>query len=48
MQIGGDQTDGETEAEQTDGEVSQPFFLKKRDGVTAAELRNREVAISEF
>ena len=50
LQIGdnNDERDGESDAGQIEGEISIPFFLKKKDGISAAELRNREVAISEF
>jgi hypothetical protein len=43
-----DETDGESDAGQIDGKISIPIFLKKKDGISAAELRNREVAVSDF
>jgi hypothetical protein len=50
LQIRGDsdETDGESDAGQIDGKISIPIFLKKKDGISAAELRNREVAVSDF
>ena len=43
-----DETDGEIEAEPPTALDVMPFFLKKKGGITAAELRNREVAVSDF